>query len=165
MKIDCRIAATLLSLSLTGCSSVPPVIRDIPPDNPSFQDAQTKADILTARPVRWGGTIVAIHNRPNAVELEILSMPLDDEGRPIAGDTAYGRFIAATGTAFDPDRYQIQRDCTVYGTLVGTSVGKIGDYDYTYPRVQALEVYVWPRDTAGFGGPNFRFGLGVGFGF
>ena len=58
------------------------------------------------------------------------------------------------------------RELTVVGTLHGTLSQKVGDYDYTYPRVEADAVYLWPkrvpmqRYSPGFYDPFWGPGFG-----
>ena len=48
----------------------------------------------------------------------------------------------------DPAEYPMGRDVTVVGSVDGTERHKVGDYDYTFAKVDASEVYLWPkRDT------------------
>ena len=33
----------------------------------------------------------------------------------------------------------------IVGNVTGTERGKVGEYDYTYPRVEATSIYLWPK--------------------
>ena len=41
--------------------------------------------------------------------------------------------------------YTPGREVTVVGALHGTTPGRVGQYDYTFPRVDAATVYLWPE--------------------
>jgi outer membrane lipoprotein len=152
-------------LTLAACSSnVPYPIREPLANNPVLSEVQNRPAAHSERAVRWGGTIVAIRNDVNQVELEILSKPLDDEGRPEHTDAALGRFLVRFAGFLDPEIYRPQREITVYGTLKGSREGSIGERRYTYPIVQAIQFHVWPGRTHPET-PNVHFGIGVGFGF
>jgi outer membrane lipoprotein len=47
----------------------------------------------------------------------------------------------------DPQVYAPDRQVTVTGTLLRTEAGKVGEYPYTYPVIQADAWYLWPEAT------------------
>ena len=79
---------------------------------------------------------------------EVVSRPLDREARPRLTDESAGRFLACAAGFFDPAVYSAGRDISVVGTLQAPAVGKIGDYEYRYPRVAAEHVFLWPKREA-----------------
>jgi outer membrane lipoprotein len=44
--------------------------------------------------------------------------------------------------------YDKGRDITVVGALNGSEKHKVGQYDYTFAKVDADEVYMWPKRVA-----------------
>src|SRR6185437_7046096 len=56
-----------------------------------------------------------------------------------------GRFVACKQGFYDPEVFAKGREITVTGSLDGTVQHKIGEYDYTYPRVAANTIYLWPK--------------------
>jgi outer membrane lipoprotein len=162
------IVALVLSSLTAGCASqIAPTIRSELPNNPLFADVQRDAVSYTDRLVRWGGTIVGLRNdTTQTVELEILARPLQADGQPEPGDTTPGRFLIRSTGFLDPEVYKTGRRITVYGTLKGTSLGRIGERDYVYPLVLPLQTHVWRDDADGYWRrPPISIGVGVGFGF
>jgi outer membrane lipoprotein len=95
--------------------------------------------------VRWGGKLVAMHPGRDETCFEIASFELDARARPRASDDSHGRFIACAPGFYEPAVYAEGREVTVVGALRGTTVRKVGEYDYTFPRVDAATVYLWPE--------------------
>ncbi len=162
-----QVLGSLLLLSLLGgcASDVPLVIREPLADNPSLADVQRNPETFAKRRVRWGGRIVSTKSVGNKTEVEILAIALGTDGRPEPGDVSLGRFIANSGAFFDRAIYSANREVTVYGVLENVLIRNIGEHPYTYPLVQAIQIYLWPeqRDSASY--PQFYFGFGVGGGF
>ena len=117
--------------------------------------------------MRWGGVIVSTKSVADHTEVEILAKALRNDGRPETGDASLGRLLVASNEFLDPALYGADREVTVYGVLKEVLVRSIGEYPYTYPLVQAIQLYLWPQqgdygDSAWF--PRFHFGVGVGVG-
>jgi outer membrane lipoprotein len=64
---------------------------------------------FTGQPVRWGGTIIAVHNHPDNTEIKVLARPLDPAGAPRAGSEGQGRFIARVGSFIEPAEVDVAR--------------------------------------------------------
>ncbi|EQD59053.1 Outer membrane lipoprotein Slp, partial [mine drainage metagenome] len=69
------------------------------------------------------------------------------------------RFVACHPGFYDPEVYAKGRELTVTGTLQGTVVRRVGQYDYPYPRVVADAIHLWPIRVAyrGYYGYNSSF--------
>ncbi len=154
---------------LGGCASdVPLVILEPLAANPSLADVQSdpKASMMNRR-VRWGGTIVSTKSVGNKSEVEILAKAIDTDGRPELGDASLGRFLVSSDGFLDPATYSAGREVTVYGVLENVLMRNIGEHPYTYPFVQAIQLYLWP-DQREYGDgtwfPQVNFGVGFGFG-
>ncbi len=117
----------------------------------------------TGIPVVWGGVIVATRNQPDYTEMEILSYPLDGAQRPDPRRAEQGRFLARHAGYLEAVDYAPGRSVTLNGTVETTLPGKVGDAPYTFPLLQAKDVYLWPRDSAAPSSPQFQFGIGVIF--
>ncbi len=140
--------ALLLTLLLHACASqVPPLIREAPAGSASLAEVRAQPADYPGRPVRWGGTIIETGNREDATRLTVLGRPLGDSGEPAFTDDSAGRFIAIVPEFLDPKVYAADRRVTVTGTLSHTEAGKVGEYPYTYPVVQANAWYLWPVET------------------
>jgi len=94
----------------------------------------------------WGRDCYCQPGKENTC-FEILERPLNDRARPETTDSSQGRFLACAPGFYDPAVYAKGRDVTVTGTLEGKNASaKIGAYEYEYPRVNADEVYLWPKE-------------------
>lgn len=56
-----------------------------------------------------------------------------------------GRFIACKPGFIDPAEFTQGREVTITGRLTGVDSGKIGEFEYRFPRVDARSVYLWPE--------------------
>ena len=105
--------------------------------------------------VRWGGTIIETGNRKAATMLTVLGRPLYRGGEPKFTDDSAGRFIAIIPEFLDPEVYAPDRQVTITGTVLHTEAGKVGEYPYSYPVIQADTWYLWPgRTNAPYGYPS-----------
>jgi len=147
-------AGLLTALLLGGCASqVPLVIREAPADSPSLEQVRGEdTDGYFGKQVRFGGTIISTDNREDVTWLTVLGQPLYGDGKPEYTDDSAGRFIALVPEFLDPKVYAADRRVTVTGTLVRTEAGKVGEYAYTYPVVEATAWYLWPKDVAPYHG-------------
>ena len=147
-----RIIPTLLAVAgavlLAGCASVPTPLAGtgfatITPQQAATQ--QVSSQNGGSQRVRWGGEILRVEPRANATCFEILSRDLYPDARPNRRDHSEGRFIACKTGFFDPAVYAKGRDITIVGALNGNERHKVGEFDYTFAKVDADEVYMWPR--------------------
>ena len=95
--------------------------------------------------VRWGGTLISTRPGKDQTCFELASFELDRRARPRPSDHSPGRFLACAPGFFDPAVYTPGREVTVVGALNGTTVAKVGEYEYTFPRVDAATVHLWPE--------------------
>ncbi|MBU6478775.1 MAG: Slp family lipoprotein, partial [Xanthomonadaceae bacterium] len=160
------------ALALSGCATIPqPLQGNYAPV--SLESAQSGS--AAAAPVRWGGQIIQTEPREQQTCFYVLAEPLDSQARPKGGEESLGRFVACKQGFYDPEVFAKGREITVTGTLDGTVQHKIGQFDYTYPKVDANNVYLWkPRpmyverpDPWGPWGPcdPFWSGWGCGWGY
>jgi outer membrane lipoprotein len=138
----CWLLCVLMGV-LAACATPPPVLSGGTFAELTVQDAQARD--LTGQRVRWGGSIVATKPEKDQTCFEVVSRPLDREARPRRTDESDGRFLACAAGFFDPAVYSAGREISVVGTLQAPTVGKIGDYEYRYPRVAAEHVFLWPK--------------------
>jgi outer membrane lipoprotein len=129
--------------AIGGCATVPAPLAG---DNFSaVTPRQAVAQNAGAQRVRWGGEILKVSPRTDATCFEILSRELNADARPNRRDHSEGRFIACKQGFFDPAVYTKGRDVTVVGALDGNEHHKVGEFDYTFAKVAADEIYMWPR--------------------
>ncbi len=131
------------ALLLGGCATVPkPIAGDYAPV--SLEAA--RSGTAGATPVRWGGQIIETKPRQQQTCFFVLAQPLDSQARPKAdSNDSMGRFVACKQGFYDPEVFRKGRELTVTGTLDGTVQHKIGQYDYTYAKVEANKIYLWPE--------------------
>lgn len=126
-----------------GCATVPAPLAG---DNfATITPQQAVTQPASAQRVRWGGEILKVEPRSSATCFEILSRELYADARPSRRDHSEGRFIACKQGFFDPAVYAKGREATVVGTVNGTEHHKVGEFNYTFAKVDADEIYMWPR--------------------
>jgi outer membrane lipoprotein len=167
-----RALSFLVLAALAGCARPPAALQGTYPPL-TVADAQRQAGV--GERVRWGGEIV--NATPEAAQtcFEIVSKTLDREARPGGGDDSFGRFLACAPGFYDPAIYAVGRDVTVVGAVQPMASGKVGDADYSFAKVQAETVYLWPKRELvrpvaypygwGWGYPGWGWGGGVGWGW
>lgn len=130
------------ALALGGCATIPQPLQGN--FAPVTLDA-ARASTAGASAVRWGGEIVETQPRADQTCFFVLAEPLDSQARPKHGEDSLGRFVACKQGFYDPEVFARGREITVTGTLDGTVQHKIGEFDYTYPKITASNIYLWPR--------------------
>lgn len=160
-----------LTCALASCATAPvPLAGEFAALTPADSVASGRSGVR----VRWGGEIIKVEPAADSTCFEILSRDLDASARPLARDKSDGRFIACRSGFYDPEVFVRGRDLTIVGTVTGTEKGRVGEFDYTYARVAADAVYLWPkralvvqqRNSWGydpFWGPGFGPYWGGGF--
>ena len=121
----------------------------------------------------WGGSVLSVKNLADHSLVEVMTYPLDSHGRPDAGGTPLGRFLADYPGFLEPLEFPGGQLVTVTGALLGYKDGKVGEADYHYPVLRADQIKRWenqrhtkPRVSVGFGfgsGRHSNIGIGVGF--
>ncbi|HJU26608.1 MAG TPA: Slp family lipoprotein [Rhodanobacteraceae bacterium] len=136
------IPTLLITLGLGACATVPQQLAGtystVTPDAARSGAAQGTR-------VRWGGRIIETEPQEAQTCFFVLNKPLDSQARPERDEQSTGRFVACKQGFFDPEVYSKGKELTVTGTLDGSVTRKIGNYDYTYPRVAADTAYLWPE--------------------
>jgi outer membrane lipoprotein len=161
-----HLAITLLAASVASCATVPkPLQGQFSPTTP--RDAVSGAD---GQAVRWGGEIIKVEPKQDTTCFEILARELNANARPSSQDPSDGRFIACRSGFYDPEEFERGRDITVVGRVTGTEQGKVGQFDYTYPHVDADAIFLWPIRSLYARSPYYDpwmygYGYGPGWGF
>lgn len=141
--------ASVIALALWGCATdVPKAIQS--PSTTPVDVAQVQADPgrHLGQRVRWGGTIIAVHNKEGTTEIEILARPLGRDGEPAPDSTSLGRFIAEARGFLEPAEYPRDWALTVVGIITGVETRPVGDYPYAYPVVRVESRFLWPEPPA-----------------
>ncbi len=161
----------LFGLGLASCASVPTQLQG---QFATTTPSQAASGPASGQEVRWGGTIIKVNPDRQRTCFEVLGRKLDINARPQLRSNSNGRFMACTNGFHDPEEYARGREITVVGQLNGTDEGKVGDFDYVYPHVDATSVYLWPQRTyypRAWGGPYYDpfwyggFGYGYPYGY
>ncbi len=137
-------ASAMVLVLLAGCASdIPRAIREPSASSPVLAEVQRRPDAFIGRHVRWGGTILAVHNQADSTLVELLARPLDRDGEPDSGANGLGRFMAELEGFQDPTDYPKDRRLTVAGLLVRTERRPVGDFPYLYPVVAVQAQKLW----------------------
>jgi outer membrane lipoprotein len=154
-----------LGVLLASCATVPaPLQGQYAPTTP--REAVTGAG---GQAVRWGGEIIKVEPKAGSTCFEILARELDSSARPLARDPSGGRFIACHAGFQDPEEFKQGREITVVGKVTGVDHGRIGEFDYRYPHVEADAIHLWkPRPLYVRTQPYYdpwMYGFGPGWGW
>ena len=169
--MNTRIAAAAIATTLlAACASVPQPLQG---QYQPLTAQQAAAGANAGAMVRWGGRIIRTEPGPNRTCFEVISTRLNADGRPNwASDETQGRFIACRSGFYDPALFQPNREVTFTGRVDGVEQRKVNDYDYTFPRLAADVVYLWPqrervdvvtRPSPWMWGGNWGWGFGWGW--
>lgn len=139
-----RLSVLLLPalLALGACATAPKPLQG------DYASAAPGSDATPSQRVRWGGEIIRVDNDANRSCFEVLARPLDSRARPLRREQGGSRFLACRSGFYDPAVFERGREITVTGTVNGSEVRKVGDYDYRYPRVDADVIYLWREPVA-----------------
>ncbi|HSX62043.1 MAG TPA: Slp family lipoprotein [Tahibacter sp.] len=144
-----RLSLTTALLALAGCATAPKPLQG------EFAAAAPDA-VADGQKVRWGGEIIRVDNAADRSCFEVLARPLDGSARPLRRDRSDGRFLACRSGFYDPAVFEPGREITVTGTIAGSELRKVGDYDYRYTRVAADVIYLWnEREALAYPSPWF----------
>ena len=156
-----RISAFLLTtLLLGGCATrfdIGTAEHRITP-----QQATNNMGQVQNKTIAWGGIIVSARNLANQTQMEVLSYPLDEHGRPEREAKAGGRFIALHPGYLELANYAEGRLVTMTGTVNETRSGSVGEAQYVYPVLAIKTLFLWPTPEEEAARPQFHFGVGVG---
>jgi len=126
------------------------------------QQAANNIVLVQNKTIAWGGIIVASKNLVSQTQLEVLSYPLDGNGRPDREATAGGRFIALHPGYLELANFAEGRLVTMTGTVSETRAGSVGEAHYVYPVLAIKTLFLWPTPEEEATKPQFHFGVGVG---
>lgn len=117
-----------------------------------FQQVQQDPDRFRGNTVLWGGVIISADVRGNGTYVKVLDTKLDYEAMPVNIDQPQGRFIIYKKEMLDPAVYKQGRRITVIGTVIGKQTEPIGSIEYTYPVIEARDMYLWrPQPSEAYG--------------
>jgi len=154
----------VMAFVVTACATTPEF--NLESVEKSVQPGAVVNDIEKYKGVKvlWGGLIINSVNLKEGTQFEILAQPLNSRHKPQVNQTPIGRFLAFHSGYLETVDYAPGRLLSVVGTVTELKQGKIGEADYTYPVVQADQVFLWPQSNGG-GQSTVHFGIGVGMVF
>lgn len=139
----CAYTLAGIALTVTGCATTPPAIRQAPPQEPSFLEVLGETERHVGKCVRWGGTILSIENKQMGTWIEVLEQKLRRSGEPKQYSRSDGRFLAHVPHFVDPAIYAKGRTITIAGIVTGSERRAIGEQLYSYPIVRAQDYFLW----------------------
>lgn len=169
-----RIFTILISfLSLSACSMVPKQVATDNQNLVSYQQVLQTPDAQIGKTARWGGVITQVINNEQSTQMEILALELNNSAKPIGSrQNSPGRFIAEFPQFLDPEIYQADQLITMIGVVEQPVKGKIGEYNYQFPKIMVQGAYLWPerkepRQTVvhGFWWPHYWYWHRHSFGY
>jgi outer membrane lipoprotein len=133
----------LAVLLLNGCARVisQPVLQQVD-ETLTYRTLAADPQAYVGKMVLLGGTIVQAVPRTGETEIEVVQKDLDSSGEPRLTDDSAGRFLVVVDRFLDPAIYKAGRDLTVAGRVTGALVRRIGEIDYRYPVVAAMELHL-----------------------
>lgn len=139
-----RFAFLIFTLAaLSGCTALPPNIRDAPAGDLQYTEARQDVKIHENVPVRWGGSIIEVENEENSTWVQILHYPLGSYGRPDLSSSSAGRFVMRTEQFLDPAIYAQGLPITVFGYLNGEAERAVGNKTIKLPIVEGHQFHLW----------------------
>lgn len=139
MKVALLATAVLM---LAGCVTTP---RALQGEYSTVEPGDAARAGTTGERVRWGGRIVKVEPMAAQSCFEVVGVRLGADGRPLARDQSYGRFLACRAGFYEPEIFKAGREVTLTGRIEGYEDRKVGEFDYRYPRIAADVVYLWPE--------------------
>ena len=130
----------------------------------SPRSAVAELEMIRGETVLWGGVILNTINKESLTRLEVLAYPLNSSQLPQQDREPLGRFLLDYQGFLDPATYAEGRLITTTGTVSGSDRGEVGGMEYTYPVIEASEIFLWPRDSEYTNRSRVHFGIGVGVG-
>ena len=131
---------------LAGCTSAfSPQLMDQVDRSLDYRAVAADPAGARGKTVLLGGAIVQTVPKPGSTEIEVVQKALDSSGAPRLTDRSEGRFLVVSERFLDPAVYSPGRDVTVAGEVVEPQTRRLGEIDYRYPVIQAIELRLWRR--------------------
>ena len=141
-----KLIIVLVLMVGSGCAANPASsISQAVVDDVSLTQARGAADAYLGSTVRWGGVVTEVENKADRTWVFVVGRELGDQEKPITDGASEGRFIASFDGFVDPLVYKSGRPLTVVGSIEGSTVRAIGEYDYRFPVVAVRDSYLWAK--------------------
>ena len=137
------IVCTMVFL-LNACAPViSPQLMEQVDRNLTYGALASRPDEAKGRIVLLGGTIVQTVPKPNETEIEVVQKQVSSSGEPYLTDKSEGRYLVVVDRFLDPAIYRAGRDITVAGKAQGSVLRRLGEIEYRYPVIAAVELHLW----------------------
>ena len=136
---------TVTLLLAVSCAVMPENIRKDAQTAPPFPALLENPQKYAGMTVILGGYILQTKTFENETRITVLQTPLDFQERPKDTDSSEGRFMVVYQGFLDPEVYAKDRLVTVGGVVAGSMKSDEPSITYTYPLIQASDVYLWPK--------------------
>ncbi len=144
-RFSYQLGISLAAAMLVGCVTQMPT-----PITGNLRIAEIQADPTQFKgsEIRWGGVITGVENKSSNTWVEVVSLALNSNGKPLPESDSGGRFIANFSGFSDPVVYSNDRLLTITGTVTNVIKRTIGEYNYSFPVVTVSTSHLWPIETA-----------------
>jgi outer membrane lipoprotein len=134
--------ALFTSLLLTACSSLPENLNSSA-ENLITDYTAWNETVKNNTPVRLGGVVANVSNLAEKTRIEVVNLPINKSGKPDIGQEPSGRFVAYIDGFADPVTLSKGRLITLLGNTSDEELGKVGEYEYTFPVMEASGFHLW----------------------
>ncbi|MCG6534361.1 MAG: Slp family lipoprotein [Syntrophales bacterium LBB04] len=144
MKLKSAAGILSVVMMLSACAPViSPQLMERVDRNLTYGSLASRPDEANGKIVLLGGTIVQTVPKPHETEIEVVQKQVSSSGEPYLTDQSEGRYLVVVNRFLDPAIYRSGRDITVVGEVQGSVLRRLGEIDYRYPVIAALEIYLW----------------------
>ncbi|SDB17850.1 outer membrane lipoprotein [Desulfonatronum thiosulfatophilum] len=134
----------MASALLGGCThAVSPALLDMADRDLSFAELRQQPQANQGKIVVLGGVIVQVLHSEEGSLLEVYQTRTNHLGEPVDLDRSGGRFMVLHPAVLEPGIYRKGRRVTVAGRVIGEMIGDLGNLEYRYPYLAALEIRLW----------------------
>jgi len=161
------IPAMTLALALLANACAPvisPQLMEQVDRSLTYGSLASRPDESIGKIVLLGGTIVQTLPKPKETEIEVVQKQVSSSGEPYLTDQSEGRYLVVVDRFLDPAIFRPGRDITVAGKVRGSALRRLGEIDYRYPLITAVELHLWSEPlspqvypyASPFGYPYYR---------
>lgn len=137
---------------LAGCASrtdLPSELEQQVDRSATFSQLKQSPDSYRGRLVMLGGEVLNAKRLKDGTRIEILQLPLDEDGIPVSDRTASeGRFFAIKREFLDPATLPHGTRVTIVGEVTGAVTLPLDETEYTYLTLELKNLKVWPKMEA-----------------
>ena len=141
------VMSTVSLLLLAGCAHVfseraeklvDPVI--------SFEQVRKEPQAFVGKYIKVGGVIAETKITKSGSQIEVVQLPLNDDGIPEESRGTAGRFLATSTGFLDNMIFKPGRPLSLIGEVTGVTTLPLGEIDYTYPIIAITELHLWKME-------------------